>query len=606
MTSDVLSRGGYRGNVTKLIAKLAAIDENVTPPFLEKEQQLYELQENLKDLVGLSDTIEALDAKIIAIIIDDDDWKKAFDDISTNNQVIKNALHLYGFKVGKMEIELNPFIKPTPPPPPPPPARSRCNLFAKYDLPDFSGILLEFQPFWDIFEVEVDQNPSFSGATKFNYLNSKLKGEAKDCLLGMAPTNANYDEAVKILKERYGNKSKLVAALMRALYNLPSPTDSRLSLRQFSDRIETYIRSLDSLNKKSKHYGDFLVCILLDKLTANVRRNLVRHHGSTEWAIDELRAALIHEVEILDDAPGPTKRQAAAAASTTVAAAVTKNQSNNVGNKRVDSKDRSAQSNRLANSFQPHCQFCDGDHSAVSCKNPSKPKERYEIAKKKLLCFNCLYNKHTNARECPSASRCRQCGKKHYTSLHFESTKPAAGPTVAVVEEKVSKVVALVDEGESVPFTFLKTAVAPVEHNRHRSTANILLDEGAQKSFISSRMAAALFLQLTGREALRLSGFVSSDDRVRLYDVTKFTIIDRKGEPITINAVIVDHIVNPLEDLYREAVSRLPHFTASHLPTHLATTNISKSTFLLGPISMGPSSTTRLFEERDRQPSVLA
>ena len=273
-----------------------------------------------------------------------------------------------------MELELNPLIKPTPPPPPPPPARSRCNLFAKYDLPDFSGILLEFQPFWDIFEVEVDQNPSFSGATKFNYLNSKLKGEAKDCLLGMAPTNANYDEAVKILKERYGNKSKLVAALMRALYNLPSPTDSRLSLRQFSDRIETYICSLDSLNKKSKHYGDLLVCILLDKLTANVRRNLVRHHGSTEWAIDELRAALIHEVEILDDAPEPTKRQAAAAASTTVAAAVTKNQSNNVGNKRVDSKDRSAQSNRLANSFQPHCQFCDGDHSAVSCKIHQNPR----------------------------------------------------------------------------------------------------------------------------------------------------------------------------------------------------------------------------------------
>ena len=374
MTSDVLSRGGYRGNVTKLIAKLAAIDENVTPPFLEKEQQLYELQENLKDLVGLSDTIEALDAKIITIIKDDDDWKKAFDDISTNNQVIKNALHLYGFKVGKMELELNLLIKPTPPPPPPPPARSRCNLFAKFDLPDFSGILLEFQPFWDIFEVEVDQNPSFSGATKFNYLNSKLKGEAKDCLLGMAPTNANYDEAVKILKERYGNKSKLVAALMRALYNLPSPTDSRLSLRQFSDRIEAYIRSLDSLNKKSKHYGDFLVCILLDKLTANVRRNLVRHHGSTEWAIDELRAALIHEVEILDDAPEPTKRQAAAAASTTVAAAVKKNQSNNVGNKRVDSKDRSAQSNRLANSFQPHCQFCDGDHSAVSCKIHQNPR----------------------------------------------------------------------------------------------------------------------------------------------------------------------------------------------------------------------------------------
>ena len=69
---------------------------------------------------------------------------------------------------------------------------------------------------------------------------------------------------------------------------------------------------------------------------------------------------------------------------------------------------------------------------------------------------------------------------------------------MAVVEEKVSKVVALVDEGESVPFTFLKTAVAPVEHNRHRSTANILLDEGAQKSFISSRLAAALFLQRLG------------------------------------------------------------------------------------------------------------
>ena len=56
---------------------------------------------------------------------------------------------------------------------------NRASNLAKFDLPEFCGDILLWLQFWDIFSAEVDQNPSFSGATKFNYVNAKLKEKPK-------------------------------------------------------------------------------------------------------------------------------------------------------------------------------------------------------------------------------------------------------------------------------------------------------------------------------------------------------------------------------------------------------------------------------------------
>ena len=42
--------------------------------------------------------------------------------------------------------------------------------------------------------------------TKFNYLNSLLEHSAAEAIAGLSLTSTNYDEAIAVLKKRFGNK----------------------------------------------------------------------------------------------------------------------------------------------------------------------------------------------------------------------------------------------------------------------------------------------------------------------------------------------------------------------------------------------------------------
>ena len=53
----------------------------------------------------------------------------------------------------------------------------------------------------------------------------------------------------------------------------------------------------------------------------------------------------------------------------------------------------------------------------------------------------------------------------------------------------------------------LKTAIAPIIAGDVRKQANILFDEGAQRSFISAEMAAELNIIPTTTEGLALASF---------------------------------------------------------------------------------------------------
>jgi hypothetical protein len=87
-------------------------------------------------------------------------------------------------------------------------------------------------------------------------------------------------------------------AHIRTLTALPEPGTDRNSLRKFVDAFESHIRGLEGLNKTPDSYGDLLVCILLDKLSAELRRNLARQNAAAEWDLDSLRKSLLTEIEI--------------------------------------------------------------------------------------------------------------------------------------------------------------------------------------------------------------------------------------------------------------------------------------------------------------------
>ena len=73
-------------------------------------------------------------------------------------------------------------------------------------LSKFDGDVTTWHSFWDSYESAVHNNASLSDVNKFTYLKSLVLKSAKDAIEGLALKAANYEEAVAILKKRFGNQ----------------------------------------------------------------------------------------------------------------------------------------------------------------------------------------------------------------------------------------------------------------------------------------------------------------------------------------------------------------------------------------------------------------
>ena len=118
--------------------------------------------------------------------------------------------------------------------------------------------------------------------------------------MGFQLTNSNYEQAITLLTDRFGQPHKVIDAHMQALLDITSPDTQLESLQKFYDTLETHIRALASLGKAQETYGDLLIPIILGKLPNEIRRNLARDHTSPDWTIDQLQNALQKELRILE------------------------------------------------------------------------------------------------------------------------------------------------------------------------------------------------------------------------------------------------------------------------------------------------------------------
>ena len=186
-------------------------------------------------------------------------------------------------------------------------ANSEYHKLPKLNLPIFTGDILDWQSFWDSYETAIHTNPTLSDAQKFNYLKSLLQSEALQTIAGFSMTNTNYDKAISLLQERYGQTHKIVQTYMQALLDLQAPIHTITSLRSYYDKTETYVRGLESLGQTDDTYGSLLVPVILNKLPAEIRQHLAREHRSTNWTLHDLRKALLEELNIMETGKLPDK-----------------------------------------------------------------------------------------------------------------------------------------------------------------------------------------------------------------------------------------------------------------------------------------------------------
>ena len=114
-------------------------------------------------------------------------------------------------------------------------------------LPKFKGDVKNWTAFWDSFKFAVHNNEDIPEVDKFNYLNSLLKGTAFQTIQGLTLTASNYDSAVAMLQERFGNPQQIISAHMEGLLKISNCVGDRpVSLHAIFDKIMEDWRHLES------------------------------------------------------------------------------------------------------------------------------------------------------------------------------------------------------------------------------------------------------------------------------------------------------------------------------------------------------------------------
>ena len=522
MEKLIAQRKGHRGWATRMIKAITDLQTaSSDPPSTRTISLLTSYATRLTDKLSV---LETLDSKIMDLLSDPG---------AIEAEVMETSEFTDGIQVKLWEISQ--ISKPLPstddhsePPPPPPPLsptpsssfsdvdyddsepgsfdnpssitgtqssaaavtsaphRAAAVKLPKLTLPRFSGDPLAWQAFWDAFSAAVDTNAFISDVEKFSYLRAQLHGPAAQCISGFAQTNANYRRALDLLKDRFGRVHIITNAHMQALLQLTPPHVGAASLREFYDSVESHIRGLEALGKDPATFGDFLVPVILEKLPATVTSTITRTHGTAAWELNDLRAALQTEVHVLE-ASRPSNTLAGSATPTPTA----------VFTARTKQHQPKAKTDR-------RCRYCSATtHSTFHCPVVSDVDSRVTFIQGHKLCFNCLGTHHISA--CRSKLRCYHCDQNHHPSI-CRRRRAAASNTAdaAQLSEQVppppssANVSAVVDVHTTTSSThvLLKTAVATVRapSTHLASTANILFDEGAQRSFITQSLADTLHL----------------------------------------------------------------------------------------------------------------
>ena len=169
--------------------------------------------------------------------------------------------------------------------------KSNTVKIPKLDFTKFSGNLLKWQEFWDSYDSAIHSNASLSPVEKINYLRAKVEGESEEVISGLTLTNANYEEAIKLLQKRFGQNEIIINAHFTKLMDLPASSSHTSALRTSYDSIEKHLRSLQALGEDVN--TKMLVSLIMTKLPKDVITHLTdQKEDDQEWTVQLLRDKL--------------------------------------------------------------------------------------------------------------------------------------------------------------------------------------------------------------------------------------------------------------------------------------------------------------------------
>jgi hypothetical protein len=232
---------------------------------------------------------------------------------------------------------------------------------------------------------------------KLQYLRTSLKGRAAYCIESLSTTNANYNEAIAILKEKFDHPRYTCLRHWSVIQNYPKVAkESPRALEHLVDRIKQHLCALRNLGEPITS-DTVLIGIILSKLSPDIIK---------QWELTLHNKDMPPYTQLLD---------------------FLMNRANCVRASRIYNPLRQgAPRGHVLTSIT--CPTCRGPHRIWHCLifKAKSFSERLSDVREAALCTNCLGKGYTPL-HCLAGS-CLTSGKSHHTLLHRSEPQPKTRP----------------------------------------------------------------------------------------------------------------------------------------------------------------------------------
>ena len=401
----------------------------------------------------------------------------------------------------------------------------------KLELNKFHGNPIHWYPFWESFESAVHKNPNLSSVDKFNYLQSLLTGTARSTIAGLALTSANYEKAVGLLKQRFGNRQIVISSHMEVLTKLPKveSISEVKKLRSLYDTVESHVRGLESMEISSEMYGCFLTPIVMQKLPEEFRIAITRNLESETWNLKDILGEFHKELQLREQCLVNNKDS---------------RPSHQRGESPFSTSALYTDSSENKQSPRVWCSFCNQNHQSSKCNVVTSIESRKEVLKRKGKCFLCLKQGHL-ARNCQAPMKCLKCQGAHHVAICGNPDPTLGGQD----REHVASVSTSMYVDQSRGSVLLQTATAEVvrpDNDSFPLSVRLVFDSCSQRSYMTKDLKDKLGLSVIGRESLLIKTFGESDARLRTCEIVQVGIKTRCDAIVYIQAYVVPVICGPL------------------------------------------------------------
>ncbi|XP_054706521.1 uncharacterized protein LOC129216335 [Uloborus diversus] len=271
MENLVKKRSPLRTSFTKTYMNLMALFEN-------ENIAISDLKIKLATLERINAGLMTLDNEILELTLNADDDGKSY-------TVEFEAIEEYKIKFDEALVYVNSFLE----------SKSQISAsinneksqlkLPKLELMKFGGEVKDWLCFWSQFK-RIHEHKQMEEGDKFQYFIQCMSPgtRAKEINDSYPPTAENYEKAIESLKARFGREELLVEYYVRELLTLvvKNATKSKLNITQLYDKLESHLRSLESIGMTCDKYAAMLFPLVESCVPEDILRVWLRNSASEE------------------------------------------------------------------------------------------------------------------------------------------------------------------------------------------------------------------------------------------------------------------------------------------------------------------------------------